>query len=361
MKKRTSAIQLLTAERMERDGLFVFYENCDFLTVKLSRLAPGVASLLGIVENSDSMPLDFGPFRVQHFGVIAGSKLRVLHVLDDQLNVVANVRLRTSVETRAKSMQDDVEFVGLFWTAYAEYFPDFCEWLGIDPDKSGCVTRFDYCVDVAGIASDDLLAFQTAKPKRRSSVHFRERETYRRVESNDRHVLVVYDKRLDVIDKKKHKTRTASGAYPYKKYLDAGYPISRIEFRKKARALRELTDSSVRFLFAYAKQQTADHAVKALGFDLQGLLERSSSFERLPLPKREDAVVNSFVDEKAKYYLNLFFAYGTNYALLKTEAQLFLRFEQVYGERYRNWKLRRSTDAVRSDVSQVFHDDCQIS
>lgn len=40
-------------------GISIFYENCDFLTVKLNRRVPFVETLLGIVPNSDVLVLDF--------------------------------------------------------------------------------------------------------------------------------------------------------------------------------------------------------------------------------------------------------------------------------------------------------------
>lgn len=263
----------------------MFYENCDFLTVKLRKgpdsasldeLEPyeqNIRSLDGIVPNSDALHLPFGAFRIQYFGLVAGDKLKVLHVLDGQANVVAFVHLRTPVPTESPRYCDDIEFVGLFWTVYSETFPAFCDWFGIDPSKSGIVSRFDYCVDLTGITSDELVAFANDKDVKANVVEVGGKVTYRRIESDGRHAVVVYNKRLDVIAKNKHQVVVNDGSRPYLRYVDADHPVTRVEFRKKARAMRELTDSSVVALMVYARQMVADHFGKFYDFDVQTVFE----------------------------------------------------------------------------------------
>lgn len=276
--------------------------------------------------------------------------MKVLHLLDSQNNIVAVIHLKTELgtESKAKSFSDDIEFVGLFWTAYAHYFPAFCDLLGIDPAKSGIVSRFDYCVDLSGVDASEILALVSDKMAKASTIRVGNVETYRKIETPQRHALVVYNKRLDVLDKRKHKIEVdpvePGGPLrrPYLRYVEARFPIARIEYRKRARALREMADSSIVSLQMYARQLAADHFSAYFEIDLQTVFETLSNFERVPFPSKEDTLVNGMVDDKAKAYLNLAFAYADNYSLLKGQKQFFRHLFQKYGTHLVDWVVRES-------------------
>lgn len=335
MKKndiRTLAKSEKTRKQIADSNLYAFYENIDFLTVKLSKAHPTLSTLNGIVINSDTMPLDFGPFKVQYFGMLAGDQLKVLNVTDTAGNTLVTIHILQETEKKNKNVSTDAEFVGLFWTAYQEYFPAFCDWLWIDTFKTGLVTRIDYCVDIAGIHSSQLLNLAYERRKRRKSFFVGNLETWRIID-NARHSIVVYDKKLDILDKNKHKIILPNDTRPFRKYLDPLYPIARVEFRKKARSIREIWDSSIYSLSKCIKQQFADHFWKNFDFDLQTFFEEQSWFDRKRVPKKEDPISTAKMKEKSEFYLRMFFAYADNYSLLNSEKKLFHELFFRYGSR----------------------------
>lgn len=223
-------------------GMSIYYENVDFLTVRIVDHPESIYSTLnGIVENSDTFPLDHG-FKIQFFGLVAGSQLKVLHLLDSKNNLLAYVHIKQPTTKKNKNFQSDIEFVGLFWTAYGEYFDYICDLFQIDPDKKGIVSRIDYCFDIKGLKVGDLMEYTADKYKKSHVIRYGDTPTYTN-NKGDRHELCLYDKKLDILEKNKHKIRVAD-THPYSKYLKETEPITRIEYRKKSRAIKEIVENS---------------------------------------------------------------------------------------------------------------------
>lgn len=363
-----------TRALISKNGLSVFYRNVDFLTVKLPKLPVGVPTdsfsdsernllaLYGIVPNSDTLFFDFGGFRVTYHDTVSGGRLKVLHVTDPLGQIVAMVHVEIEVPgKKSKNVSSDIEFVGLFWTAYKHYFEDFCDFFGIDVRAKRLVKRIDYCVDVSGIHSHDFLklAYRSASvdsPTALISVPKKKRKRLKPAKTHSlggfvtwqkfpggTNDLVVYDKRLDVLDKKKFTIVTTAlmegleADRPYKRYVEGDVPITRVEFRKRSRSFRDLTDDSIAYLFGHVEQQMADYVGKLFDFDFQTFLSDTASFERLPTASDSSEVIdhlsNGEIDKKAKKYAGLVFTYADNLVALKSETFLFRKLLETYGHR----------------------------
>jgi hypothetical protein len=90
--------------------------------------------------------------------------------------------------------------------------------------------------------------------------------TYKNIKL-DRHELVLYNKKLDILEKNKHKI-TVDWKNIYKHYIIQDFAITRLEYRKKSRAIRELTNNSINALFKYSKQYCLDYFNKFYDLDI---------------------------------------------------------------------------------------------
>lgn len=310
-----------------------------------------------MVTNSSEMLLDFGNFRIVYFGTIAKDAVRILKILDSNANEIGNVSLVLFPSESTRNFSDSVDFNGTFWHVYPEYFPHFCEWFGIDTKQNKIVSRIDYAVDLGNLSCHDFAELSRPTKKRVRTDKINARVTWIKADTG-RNELVAYDKRLDILDKGKHKMKFDK-PNPFKPYLEFSSPIVRVEYRKMSRSLRELSetsDASIQTLFLRIREFFADHVTKFFRFDFKTVFEEfSSPIKRHKLPKNPDILVNGLVDDRAKHYADMFLAYAFNLSVLKSEAEMFAVFKQVYGERYANWNLRNSREPLAPpDVQSLF-------
>lgn len=130
----------------------------------------------------------------------------MLHILDVESNLVAYVHLKQATTKKNKNFHSDIEFVGLFWTAYADYFEYFANLFSIDADKSNIVSRIDYCFDFVGLTVKDFTDNTRDLYKKSHMIRYADAPTYTN-SKGDRHDLCLYDKKLDILEKAKHKVK----------------------------------------------------------------------------------------------------------------------------------------------------------
>ena len=320
--------------RVVDDKIFIFHEGVDFLTVRLDAALPLIRTLNGLVENSDTMVLEHG-FRVVFFGLVAGSQLKVLHVTDSHSNLIAYIHIKQHSEKKNRNFFTDIEFTGLFWTAYADYLDYFLALFEVDRKKRRIVSRIDYCIDLAGIDVATLAGYSRGAFKNGHIYQVEDEITYRNY-GNERHDLVIYNKRLDVLDKGKHKIIVdGADTTPNVRYhpdTDGNdYPITRVEYRLKSRALRGLADSSIDSLFKYAKQLCVDYFARYYNFDLGYVLRNSSEFERHGKPTKVDELTKKVFAKKLAFNWSMASAYIDNVEKLGGKRKLFRRLYDKLG------------------------------
>lgn len=336
-------------------GSFLFHAWIDFATFKISTVQPLVYTLNGLVNNSDTFVLEHG-FKIRFFGLVAGSQLKVLHVNDSKDNLIAYIHLKQQTQNTNKNFSDDIEFVGLFWTCYSEYLEYFFELFGIDPNKKHIVTRIDYCIDIAGLDVSELIKYQkTSKRKKDHCIRYGKKETYSNIK-NDRHDLVIYNKKLDIVEKWKTKIVLPDGMEnPFLKYQKESSPITRIEYRKRARALRELHDNSWNALNENIRNLSMTYFHTFYNFDLGILLKKGNSGSK----RQKDILVDKIITKKSSFYWSMAIAYLSNFENMKGRIEIFKRLYELYGETLFSAliKIRDNLPVDEAFNTAIFHQE----
>lgn len=347
---RTTKETNINTERLLQNSMELYNENIDFLTIKIFPTGNSIYQTLDwLVNNSDSMILDFW-LKVIYSDIVAGGQLKVLHLLDEKNNLLAFIHIKQPTEKKNKNFNSDIELVWLFWKSYSHLFDYICNLFHIDPDKRFIVSRIDYCFDIKGLEVADLLEYTANKYKKSYVIKYGDTPTYTNTKW-DRHELCLYNKKLDILDKNKHKLTTSDGSKPYAQYLSESESITRIEYRKKTRAIKEIVENSPNGLFKYIRQMACDYIQKMYDIDFQLVLSKlESPLQRLDRPKRIDIVTRWISDKKASKYLSMSLAYAGNYCLLKSEHLFFEHLYQTYGDRIGAFM----TEKQIQEIKQIF-------
>ena len=136
--------------------------------------------------------------------------------------------------------------------------------------------------------------------------------------------------------------------YPYKQYIKEEFPITRLEYRKKSRAIRELTNNSINALFKYSKQYALDYFNKFYELDIIEVYKETSKFTRIKRPERKDILVTQITNKKLWMYLSMASAYLDNYSSIKSEKVIFQKLYEKYWERILNFFVTKQLE--KTDV-----------
>lgn len=166
---RTSAKIAATTALIDSLGLTAYYENIDWLTVKLSSGCPNLLTLSALGPESE-YPVPFTPFLAKLHDVFGKGTIRIVYLTDASDNMVASVQIvDSSSGKKNRNQHTQVEFTGLFWHCYSQHFETLCSYFGIDVKKNRIVTRVDFAVDIAGIHSSALIAMAYKRPGKYSN------------------------------------------------------------------------------------------------------------------------------------------------------------------------------------------------
>ena len=183
--------------------------------------------------------------------------LKVVHVTDQKNHPVLALTSKVRTVQGLQVVERSIDFYGWFWTSYASMFPIFCEFLGLDVYRQGLVRRVDYCIDLLGVNVQafrdsiikDTVTVSELTPTKGVSVHGSP-TWYRFTNSTSRvaRELVAYDKKLDILDKGKHRFTNNAGQRPFAEYLELpdNLDVTRLEYRLRSHGVRELSDNSIR-------------------------------------------------------------------------------------------------------------------
>lgn len=316
----------------------VFYENIDFLTLRMR--SDDFYFLSGLVSNSSDVCLDFW-FKISYFWEIEWWNLKVFWVLDSYWNKVACFRWLKRDYNGKKALFSEVDFVGIFWAVYEEYFDYFLKLLNIDRFQNKIVSRFDYSVDIKGVSVSRIV--DDLKKEMKDS---RDRKKWKivtwRIFETPRVKVAVYNKKLDILDKRKNRF-DFDCLNPFSKYLISEYesiPITRVEYRKFARWCRELDNSSVDFIMKNGRSYAWDYFSQIFNF-FDGCSDRSyrSALSFMESLESIDEVYTKTLQEKRKLYRNMLRAYLANLRDVSNEAEVLRCVAQVI-----------SFDSIRSFV-----------
>jgi hypothetical protein len=320
---------------------FVYYENIDFLTIKLPDNLKIIQILNGLCCNSHEYILDFW-FKINFFDRWFWKQLKYYKLLDKENNEICNIKVKQKTEKKNRNVYTCIEFNWIFFKSYFDYFNYILEIFEIDRNKNEIVKRIDFCIDWWNLEVKDFMKYYKNKQKKEYWVWIWNELTYKNIKL-DRHELVLYNKKLDILEKNKHKTKVNS-EYPFKQYLKEEFPITRLEYRKKSRAIRELTNNSINALFKYSKQYALDYFNKFYDLDIIEIYKETSCFDRIKRPERKDVLVTTITNKKISLYLSMANAYMDNYTLLKSELLFFEKLHEKYWERILNFFITKQLE-----------------
>lgn len=309
---------------------FVYYENIDYLTLKLREDLDILKTLNWLCHNSHEYYLD-NDFKIIFTDWGYWKQLKYYKIVDSYLNEVCNIKIKQPTEKKNRNVYSAIEFNWIFFKSYYEYLDYILSLFSMDREKQNIVKRIDYCIDWWNVEVKDFIKYYKNKQKKDYWVWVWKELTYKNIKL-DRHELVLYNKKLDILEKGKHKTQ-ANWEYIYRQYIKEDFPITRLEYRKKSRALRELTDNSINALFNYCKQYTLDYFNKFYDLDIIEIYTETSSFSRLDRPKRKDKLVTNITNKKIGLYLSMANAYMDNYTSIKSEKHFFQKLYEKYWDR----------------------------
>jgi len=309
---------------------FVYYENIDFLTIRLPDWLDILNTLNWLCENSNEYLLNFW-FKITFFDWWFWKQLKYYKIIDSENNIICNIKIKQPTEKKNRNVYTAIEFDWLFFKAYFDYF-DYILWIfDIDRNKNDIVKRIDYCIDWWNLEVKDFMKYYKNKMKKDYAVWIWNEPTYKNIKL-DRHELVLYNKKLDILEKNKHKTKV-NWKNIYKHYITQDFSITRLEYRKKSRAIRELTNNSINALFKYSKQYCLDYFNKFYDLDIIEVYKETSKFERHKRPERKDILVTNITSKKISLYLSMASAYMDNYTSIKTESLFFEKLYEKYWDR----------------------------
>lgn len=334
---------LLHTNRVIKLNPFVYYENFDFLTIRLPEWLHILNILNWLCSNSHEYNLDFW-FKITFFDWWFWKQLKYYKIIDKQNNIICNIKIKQHTDKKNKNVYSAIEFDWLFFKSYFKYFDYILTLFDIDRNKNNIVKRIDYCIDFWNIEVKDFVKYYKNKFKKEYAVWIWNELTYKNIKL-DRHELVLYNKKLDILDKNKHKTKV-NWKYIYKQYIKEDFPITRLEYRKKSRALRELTNNSINFLFNYSKQYALDYFNKFYDLDIIEIYKETSIFNRLERPKREDILVSWITNKKLDLYLSMASAYLDNYSAISTEKIVFQKLYDKYWDRILNYFISKQLEKL---------------
>ncbi len=317
---------------------FVYYENIDFLTVRLPDWLEILKTLNGLCENSHEIILNFN-FKIIFFDWWFWKQLKYYKLLDNENNEICNIKVKQKTNKKNKNVFHAIEFNWIFFNAYYDYFDYILSIFDIDRNKNDIVKRIDYCIDWWNLEVKDFIKYYKNKMKKEYRVWIWNELTYKNIKL-DRHELVLYNKKLDILEKNTHKTK-ANWELIYKHYITQDFPITRLEYRKKSRAIRELTNNSINALFKYSKQYCLDYFNKFYDLDIIEIYKETSTFERFKRPERKDVLVKTITNKKIHQYLSMASAYMDNYTSIKTESLFFEKLYEKYWDRILNFFLTK--------------------
>lgn len=317
---------------------FVYYENIDFLTIKLPEWLEILNTLNWLCPNSSEYILEFW-FKITFFDWWFWKQMKYYKIIDRENNIICNIKIKQKTEKKNRNVYTAIEFDWLFFKSFFEYFDYFLEIFDIDKNKNEIVKRIDYCIDWWNLEVKDFIKYYKNKQKKDYGVWIWNELTYKNIKL-DRHELVLYNKKLDILEKNKHKTKV-DWNYPYKQYIKEEFPITRLEYRKKSRAIRELTNNSINALFKYVEQYALDYFNKFYDLDIIEVYKETSKFERIKRPERKDILVTWITKKKLNLYLSMANAYMDNYTSIKTESLFFEKLHEKYWDRILNFFISK--------------------
>lgn len=338
----------------------IFYENTDYLTIKLPRENEYLVSLEEL-EVWGQRDLGIDNLKIKYFWLTAWSQLKVYFIHNCELTAkweyqqIWAIHIKQDVGKTNNNMNTDIELVWLCWYKYMDRLEDLYKLFNIDKNKRKILTRQDYAFDLTNITVDEVYELCKEFVGEWDIKTFNGQKTWFRIK-NDRHEIAVYDKKFQIYQKDKYK-ETIKGDFIYKAYTDTDFNITRVEYRKNARAFGDFENNSINETMQVIRNQAISFIKKKFYLDLSFVVADYRVNKRynecdlirrktlLSIKKISSKLVNKtfdkfniwFVEKRSKLYLERGLCYLSNYWMLNSDKKLFKMLQMQYGDRIKNY------------------------
>ena len=216
-----------------------FARGIDYLTVRISRSSIVWSAIFDLVEWEPYEIIGF-PFVVWWRKDCVNSKIfRTLRIEDREWNRLWQIKI-----VKEKGLQqifDEIELQGAYWMWYG-YFISIRKFLNIfdvDINTSHGLSRIDFRFDLK-VSSQKIWSNNFYKSEKEIKKRQMRKVTTWMISSTDRVTTCAYDKKLDISENLNKKNfYNIYWENPYTKYVECKDDITRVEYRKNSRALRE--------------------------------------------------------------------------------------------------------------------------
>ncbi len=341
-----------------KSKITLFSKNIDYLTLRISETSAFARQISGLVENNAEKFLDHG-FRLVFRGYAKSNRIKLYDIQSETEKMIAQIHLKMpstkpplviktisplsgeEVEYSIPQAEPDkifseIEFVGLFCMAYQDFLPYFLGLLEFNPDVPRLVSRIDYRFDIQGIDCHDFLKKYVRYRNRVKNFVTEGRETWR-CSVTETTQFAIYNKTLDIIDNNKLEI-VALGERPYLPYMQSTKPITRLEYRKKAKGIKDLVDSSLNALLKSVETDAADYINANTGdkFDIWKLTESKRYVHDVELTadhydRNTDEVSRAVMKRILNRSILMATSYLKTYRKHTSEDAMFEELYRVYG------------------------------
>lgn len=286
----------------EKYPINIYYQNIDYMTCKLHVISSELITIKNKLRISydhrndiKNSPISierynhyylFDKFYILNLWESFWGQKQVYWIYDKEKNKVWSVVLvNESKKKNNHNIINSLELTGLFFKCYQKYLDNFLDFFEIDKNKNDVLKRLDYCIDLKWIEVFQLLEYikpiykktknvdwltwldkKTLMTDYTSDIKYWRKETFKNFlwSLND---LKIYDKVLDLLQPELIK-RKVNWKNPYKDYIDSGFPITRLELKKKSSSFTKIKDHSINFMLENIEWMFFDYLKKYFEINL---------------------------------------------------------------------------------------------
>lgn len=326
----------------------IYKKNIDFLTIQIFEKNKTTQQIQNLVDNSAVLYLEFW-FCVRLHWLIAGGRQKKADIIDKNHNTIASVYINQPTEKKDRNFATRIEFVGWFFTAYSDFLGYFIELFEVDHNKQWIIKRVDYAFDLIGATVHGITANHQTKKK---LTKYEQARQYKDMDEmvgyamkgNRRHELVVYDKKNDILDKKKHRMENNYGNNPYLEYINEHNPITRVEYRIKSQAILELKNNSLVFFINNIENLARSYIDQTLNIQLpfEKHVPFLDTFTEISDPVSEQKKERSW-----KWYKERVDPYIREMLLIRWEEAVFELLLEILGEKFKRWYYKTTSPLLK--------------
>lgn len=277
--------------------------------------------------------------------------MKILEILDSLWNLCWYVRIRCIIDSKNSTVHDELEMKWDFFVLYPDYLDYFLDLFNFDRFRNNCIARIDYAFDFQWVEIKEFWDSRKTVSWKHFPVFVDSTITYFRYQ-NQRHKLVFYNKKLDILDKKKYKIQNMSWEFPYTKYLENDIPISRVEYRKNSQSFSDLENSS----FSWVMWNLRSMALQYLENFIDCRFSKTPILRNRQDKIKKDTIYANELKRKSNLAFSRASSYIDSFIELNTEWEFFDYLSKKFWNRLymylnKNWIDEQIADFVIPEIT----------